>query len=100
MPPSAISRPAPGLVGLMVLADQPCWAQPWPSTMSEDESVVHRPANRHANRSRNEVGMMSDDGRWVAATTMMPTARPRATRSRSSAENSSWSCFLPTVAEK
>jgi hypothetical protein len=31
---------------------------------------------------------------------MIPTARPRATRSRSSSENLSRSCFLPTVAEK
>ena len=43
---------------------------------------------------------MSEDGRWVAATTGMPTARPRETMSRSSAENSSWSFFSPEVAEK
>jgi hypothetical protein len=43
---------------------------------------------------------MSDDGRWVAAATMMPTARPRATKSRSSAENRSWLLRSPTVAEK
>ena len=44
--------------------------------------------------------MMSADGRWVAAMTMTPAARPRATRSRSSAVNS-FCCFgSPTVAEK
>ena len=56
-----------------------------PSTMSEDTSVVHRPANRHANRSRNEVGMMSDDGRCVAAATMMadrPTPGHQVTQQR------------------
>ncbi|KUL33918.1 hypothetical protein ADL15_16995 [Actinoplanes awajinensis subsp. mycoplanecinus] len=68
--------------------------------MSEDELVVHRPANRHANRSRSDVGMMSELGRWVAAMTIRPTARPRATRSRSSDAKSSRSVFLPTVAEK
>ena len=50
--------------------------------MSLLESVVQRNATRNPNRSRRLVGMMSADGRWVAATTMMPAARPRATRSR------------------
>src|SRR5947208_3034836 len=43
--------------------------------------------------------MMSNDGRWVAATMGTPQARPRETRSRSRAENSSWSFFSPRVAE-
>ncbi len=50
--------------------------------------------------SRSDGAMMSADGRWVAAMTMMPTARPRATMSRSSATNRSWSFFSPAVAEK
>src|SRR5256714_15625753 len=98
MPPSSINRPAPGLVGLMVLADQPRLAQPWPRMMSDDESVAHRPANRHANRSRRLVGMMSEEGRWVAHTSITPPARPPATRSRLSPENPSLSVFLRTVA--
>src|SRR5262249_2821281 len=52
VPPSAISKPAPGLPGSIAFAVYPCDAQPCPSTMSEDTSVVQRPANRHANRSR------------------------------------------------
>ena len=46
-------------------------------------------ARRHPNRSRIEVGTMSDAGFWVAATTTMPAALPRATMSRSTSTNSS-----------
>jgi DNA-binding GntR family transcriptional regulator len=49
--------------------------------------------------SRSEVGMMSALGRWVAATTMMPAARPRATRSRRRVLNSSWVFLVPAVAD-
>ena len=62
-PVSAINSPVPGFIGSTLFAVQPLPAQPCPSTMSDDASLVHRPANRHANRSRSDVGMMSDDGR-------------------------------------
>src|SRR3569832_642834 len=91
---SANSSPAPGLVGEMVLADQPRFAQPCPRTMSDELSVEVRPANRHANRSRSDVGMMSELGRWVAATTIRPTARPRATRKGRSTEDTFWAGVL------
>ena len=44
------------------------------------------------------VGTMSAEGRWVAATTMMPAARPRATRSRSRRDELFVLFVVPTVA--
>ena len=43
--------------------------------------------------------MMSTLGRWVAATTGMAAARPRATRSRNRATNCRCCCSVPKVAE-
>ena len=40
------------------------------------------------------------EGRWVARMTMIPAARPRATRSRERAANSACWGLVPTVAEK
>ena len=68
--------------------------------MSELESVVQRNATRYPNRSRNEVGMMSAEGRWVATIMMIPAARPRATRSRTRVLNSSCWSLVPVVTEK
>jgi hypothetical protein len=50
--------------------------------------VRQRKAQRNPNRSRRAVGMISWAGFWVAAQTMIPAARPRATRSRRRAANS------------
>src|SRR6266545_254316 len=100
MPPSAISQPTPRQVGSMSVAEYPWLAQPCPRITSELASVVQRNAHRYPNRSRRLVGMMSADGRCVAATTMIPAARPRATRSRTSPTNSFCCLASPTVAEK
>ena len=69
-------------------ASAPADAQPCPRIVSEACGVVHRIASRNPNRSRSADGTTSAPGFCVAAHTITPAARPRATRSRSSSANS------------
>src|SRR5919206_316245 len=54
-------QPAPWLSVGIELAVNPRAAQPWPRTMSLDTSLVVRPANRQANRSRSGGGIGADE---------------------------------------
>src|SRR3712207_4795713 len=98
--PSAMREPQPWLLGSTELELKPRAAQRWPRKMSLETVVLERPAERRAHRARRKVVMMSALGRLVAATTMMPMARPRATSSRRRATNSSWVFLSLTVLEK